>query len=76
MKRTYGFRVKLKDALFERGMTQKELAEVTGLRESTISEIASNSRSTINKAHLSKIMDALDMNELDQILELRIEEEY
>jgi putative transcriptional regulator len=76
VKRTYDFRVKIKRVLLERNITQKELAEMTGLREATISEISNNSRTVINKSHLSKIMDALDITKLEDILELKIEEEF
>ncbi|QIA28612.1 Cro/C1-type protein [Phage f2b1] len=71
--RTYTFRVKLKEALEKADMTQSELAELTGLRRATISEIAQNSRTVMNKSHLAKIMDALDIVELEDILELKVE---
>lgn len=73
--RTYTFRIKLKEALEEADMTQSELAELTGLRRATISEIAQNSRTVMNKSHLGKIMDALDLTDMNDILELIIEEE-
>lgn len=72
--RTYTFRIKLKEALEEADMTQSELAELTGLRRATISEIAQNSRTVMNKSHLGKIMDALDLTDMNDILELIIEE--
>jgi len=72
--RTYTFRIKLKEALEEANMTQSELAELTGLRRATISEIAQNSRTVMNKSHLGKIMDALDLTDMNDILELVIEE--
>lgn len=76
MKRTYHFRLRLKAILHERGMTQKELAEITGLREATISEIAANARTTINKKNLAKVMNALDIEDLSEILTVYTEEEY
>lgn len=76
MRRTYHFRLKLKAILHERGMTQKELAEITGLREATISEIAANARTTINKKNLAKVMNALDIEDLSEILTVYTEEEY
>ncbi|QDP42970.1 Cro/C1-type protein [Bacillus phage vB_BmeM-Goe8] len=72
--RTYTFRIKLKEALEEANMNQSELAELTGLRRATISEIAQNSRTVMNKSHLGKIMDALDLKDINDILELIIEE--
>lgn len=60
----------LKRILVERGITQKELAERTGLREATISEFVNNSRSTINKDQLLTIMKALDIKDLSRIIEV------
>jgi putative transcriptional regulator len=76
MKRTYTFRLKIKQVLQERNMTQRELYELTGIREATLSELANNSRTVINKSHLGKIMDALDITKLEDILEVAIEEEF
>jgi putative transcriptional regulator len=74
--RIYNFRLKIKEALEKAGMTQKELAKATGLREATISEMAQNARTVINKVHLAKIMDALDITELSEILDLNVEEQF
>lgn len=63
--------IKLKHLLKEKNVTQKELAEKTGLREATISEIANNARSTINKKQLIAIMKALNVKDLNRIMELR-----
>lgn len=63
--------IKLKHLLKEKNVTQKELAEKTGLREATISEIANNARSTINKKQLVAIMKALNVKDLNRIMELR-----
>lgn len=73
--RHYKFRLKIKEILEERGMKMKDLAELSGLRNATISEMAHNTRSVINKVHLAKIMDALDITKLEDILELSVEEE-
>ena len=74
--RTYTFRIKLKEVLEKADMTQSELAELTGLRRATISEMAQNSRTVMNKTHLGKIMDALDLKDINEILELNIEETF
>ena len=60
-------RIKLKEALNERGMSQKELAEKSGLRANAISEMVNNQRSTINREHaalVAKTLNITDMNEL------------
>jgi putative transcriptional regulator len=74
--RIYNFRLKIKEALEKTGMTQKDLAKAAGLREATISEMSQNARTVINKVHLAKIMDALDITELSDILELNVEEQF
>lgn len=75
-RRIYNFRVKIKDVLAERGLAQKDLAEMTGIRAAAISEMAQGTRTVINKSHLAKIMDALGITRLEDILELSIEEEF
>lgn len=68
--RQYIFRFKLKEVLEQKRITQKELAEMTGIREATISDMSNDTRSVYNKKHIAKIMDVLDLTELDEILEL------
>ncbi|AXH71247.1 putative XRE family transcriptional regulator 2 [Bacillus phage BSP36] len=75
-KRTYKIHVKIKKVLEARGLSQKDLAEMTGIRAAAISEMAQGTRTVINKSHLYKIMDALNITRLDDILELSIEEEF
>ena len=60
----------LKDLLEERGITQKRLAEMTGLREMTISEIARGARTGINLDHLGKIATALEVDDIRKIVDL------
>ena len=72
MGRTYLFKLKLKEVLNRKGISQKQLAEMTGLREATISEMVNDSRSTYNKKHLAIVMDALNITELSDILELKV----
>lgn len=56
--------------LFERGMTQGKLSELTGLRPSTISEIIRDSRTVINKKHLAIIAEALEITNIGELLEI------
>ena len=55
---------KLGNVLKERGITQARLAEMTGLRPNTISEIVRDSRTTINKEHFAMIAEALDIDDI------------
>lgn len=62
--------IKIKQLLKEKGISQKELAERTGLREATISELANNRRDVINKQHLLLIMEELNIDDLNDIVEV------
>ncbi|MGG3561616.1 helix-turn-helix transcriptional regulator [Neobacillus rhizosphaerae] len=64
------FRMKLKDLLERKGISQKELAKATGLREATISELVNDTRSAYNKKHLLTIMEALKVTDLSEVLEV------
>lgn len=66
--------LRLKELLKERGLEQKELAEMAGLTERTVSELCNNKMRRYPKDALEKIMTALeieDMNELINIVGLR-----
>jgi putative transcriptional regulator len=73
-KREYIWRVKLGEILIKKGLTQTDLSKKTGLRQATISELVNNTRTIINKNHLSVIMDALDLIDMNDILELHVVE--
>lgn len=61
------------EILKRRGMTQLQLAEKTELRPSTISEIVRDSRTVINKEHLAKIADALEIDDISELIVLEKE---
>ena len=62
-------RIKLKEVMEQRGITQLKLSEITGVRQAAISEIVNNRRDTINKAHLETICKALEIVDFNEILE-------
>lgn len=66
-------RLKVKELLDTRGMTQKKLAELSGIRESTISDIVRGTRTVINFEHLAKIAEALDIDDIRDLIELTVE---
>ncbi|MCL1695142.1 helix-turn-helix transcriptional regulator [Lysinibacillus sp. BPa_S21] len=65
---------RLKVLLAERDMSQKDLAEQTGLTTRLISEIANNKVKMYPKDALEKIMVALDVKNLGELLQ-RIDED-
>lgn len=69
MNNKYVVKLKVKEAIEERGITQKKLAEMSGIRESTISDIVRGTRTVINFEHLSKIADALKVNGITELID-------
>ena len=63
MKNNYVIKLK------ERNITQKKLAQMSGIRESTISDIVRGTRTVINFEHLSKIAEALEIRDIDQLID-------
>lgn len=63
--------IRLRPLLSERGITQKELAEKTGLREATISRIARDAGTSISFEHLARIADALNVDDIRELIELK-----
>ena len=63
-------KIHLKEILIDRDMTQKQLSSLSGLRESTISEIARNSKISVNREHLAKIADALSISDIAALMSL------
>lgn len=62
-------RLKLRELLNERGISQKELAKMSGIRESTISEMCRNARSGVNFTHLSKVAEALNISDITELID-------
>jgi putative transcriptional regulator len=63
--------VKVDEQLRARGWTQADLAEKTGLRPSTISEIVRGSRTVINKEHIAKIAEVMRITDITELIELK-----
>ena len=62
--------VKLKKIIDERGISQKQLSEMTGIRPNAISEIVNNQRSTINREQMAVICKTLDITDMNEIFEV------
>lgn len=65
-------RLRVRELLSERHITQKELAEMAHLREATISDIARGTRTVINLSHLAAICEALNVTDINELLSLEI----
>lgn len=66
---SYQVKLKVKEILEERKITQKKLAEVSGICESTISDIVRGTRTVINFEHLSKIAEALEITDIRELID-------
>ena len=69
MNKKYIVKLKIKETIEERGITQKKLAEMSGIRESTISDIVRGPRTVINIEHLSKIAEALEIDNITELID-------
>ena len=69
MKKKYVVKLKVKDALEKRELSKKRLAEMSGIRESTISDIVRGTRTVINFEHLSKIAEALEITDIRELID-------
>ena len=69
MNKKYVVKLKVKDALEKRELSQKRLAEMSGIRESTISDIVRGTRTVINFEHLSKIAEALEITDIRELID-------
>ena len=67
---SYRVKLRVKELLEEKGLTQKKLAEMSGVRESTISDIVRGTRTVINFEHLGKIATALEISDIRKIIDL------
>ncbi|MGF0347655.1 helix-turn-helix domain-containing protein [Rhodococcus sp. IEGM1300] len=66
------FVFKLDDLMKERGITQSQLASMTGLRVGTISNIVNGKGNNINKVQLLSLMAALRITDVGQLFEVRL----
>ena len=69
MKKKYVVKLKVKDALDKRELSQKRLAEMSGIRESTISDIVRGTRTVNNFEHLTKKAEALEITDNREIID-------
>lgn len=61
-------KLRLKEILIEKQITQKELANMSGLRPNTISDMVRNNRTCVNIKNLEKVCDALKIKDIREIL--------
>ncbi|MDQ0974624.1 putative transcriptional regulator [Neobacillus niacini] len=60
--------IRLKELLLEKGMTIRKLSRLSDVRHAALSELANQKRVNVHLHHLSRIADALDIDDMDQII--------
>lgn len=68
-------RNKIRNVLLDKKITQRELSQMTGIRESTISEIVRGTKTVINFEHIGKIATALNITDIRELFEIVKDEE-
>lgn len=61
---------KLGKILQSRGITQKELSEMTGIRQASIYHILHDTKHTVNKNHMLAIMIVLGLTDITEMYEV------
>lgn len=59
----------------ERGLTQRTLSLLTGIRQATISDMCNGVGVQINKAHLLALMITLRITDIREIIDIRFTKE-
>ncbi|MEQ6355262.1 helix-turn-helix transcriptional regulator [Lysinibacillus sp. M3] len=65
--------VKLKKVLKDKNLTQEQLSEMTGIRRATISEISTNSKTAMNRIHLARIAEVLEIDDIRELVDFKNE---
>lgn len=63
-------KLKLAEHIKSMNVQQKEFAEMSGLRQATISQMVNNKYDRIQLEHLLVVMKTLGINDFNQILEI------
>lgn len=67
-------KLRLKELLIDRGIEQKQLAEMTGVSVRTISEMVNNKTLRYSKEALEKIATSLNIDDINDIITLQDDE--
>ena len=63
-------KVLINDLLAERQMSLRELARLSGIEPSNLSNLANGKRQKIYLEHIERIADALDIDDISRMLKL------
>lgn len=63
--------VKIPELLKKHGISLRELSRLTDIRHAALSELSNQKRQNINFAHIEKIAEALDIEDIREILDFK-----
>jgi len=61
--------VKIKELLAKHNLSLRELSRLTDIRHAALSELSNQKRENINFNHIEKIADALEINDIREIID-------
>ncbi|MFG5392658.1 helix-turn-helix domain-containing protein [Enterococcus faecalis] len=61
----------INDLLAERNMSLRELARLSGIEPSNLSNLANGKRKRIYLEHIERIADALEIDDISKVMKLR-----
>lgn len=64
----------LKDYLKRNNLTQTEVANLTGIRQASISEMCNMRKRSLNLDHLEKLINHFQIERLEELLKIRKED--
>ena len=63
--------VKIKELLVKHNISLRELSRLTDIRHAALSELANNKRKNINFGHIERIAEALEIDDIREIIDLK-----
>lgn len=66
------FIFKIDDLIKARGISQRQLSEISGIPLSYLSDLILNKTTTINKVHLMSLMSVLRVDSITDIIEIKL----
>lgn len=63
--------VKIKELLIKHKISLRELSRLTDIRHAALSELANNKRKNINFGHIERIAEALEIDDIREIIDLK-----
>lgn len=66
--------IKIKALLVKHKISLRELSRLTDIRHAALSELANHKRQNINFRHIEKIAEALELNDIREIIDFKDKE--